>query len=69
MDAPKRIAVLTYVGLQNGPSQAEAVANFLRQTGVDEVVPGTLQDPALAKRVEEGHFDMVVTLGGDSHCH
>ena len=65
MDAPKRIAVLTYVGLQNGPSQAEAVANFLRQTGVDEVVPGTLQDPSLGKRVEEGHFDMVVALGGD----
>ncbi|MBN1372986.1 MAG: NAD(+)/NADH kinase [Anaerolineaceae bacterium] len=65
MDAPKRIAVLTYVGLQNGPSQAEAVANFLRQTGVDEVVPGTLQDSTLAQRVEEGDFDMVVTLGGD----
>lgn len=62
---PKRIAVAAHVNVEGGTEEAAEIAGFLMERGVEHAVWGTLQDPALIKRVEEGEFDMMLALGGD----
>lgn len=62
---PKRIAVTAHESVPGGVEEAEAIANFLSQHGVEKTVWGRLQDPGLTERLEQGNFDMLLTLGGD----
>ncbi len=62
---PKRIAITAHVNVPEGLEKSEEIANFLRERGVEHVDWGTLQDPALIKRIESGEFDLLIALGGD----
>jgi NAD+ kinase len=61
----QRIVVLTYPGVNGGPEEAEKMAAFLRQGGVTETAWGSFLDRPLVAQVEAGHFDLLVSVGGD----
>lgn len=62
---PKRIAVAAHESVPGGVEEAEAVAKFLTERGVEKTAWGRLQDPLLVARLEQHEFDMLLTLGGD----
>ncbi len=62
---PKRIAVAAHASVQGGIEEAQAIARYLRQQGVEETAWGMLQDQDLVARLEAGEFDMLLALGGD----
>lgn len=62
---PKRIAVVTNVGVNGGTVKAETIAKFLSEHGVEKVTWGVFQDESLVKHIEGGEFDLLVALGGD----
>jgi NAD+ kinase len=60
----KRIAVLAHPKLADGGVEAERVARFLSEQGV-QVAYGYLFDEILHRQVQAGMFDMLIALGGD----
>ncbi len=62
---PKRIAVATHAGFENGLGKAQDIARFLEEHGAKETIWGSFQDPALIERIETGAFDLLIALGGD----
>ena len=62
---PRRVAIMAYLGSEEGRPQAQAIADFLRQAGLAECAWGEFHDPELEKRVSSGEFDLLVALGGD----
>lgn len=60
----KRIAVLAPGANPGAARAAGEVAAFLREQGL-EAEDGHLGDEALGKKVGEGNFDLVISLGGD----
>jgi NAD+ kinase len=62
---PKRIAVAAHQSVPGGLEEAEAIARFLKENGVEETAWSSLQDPDLGPRLKQGAFDMLLSLGGD----
>jgi NAD+ kinase len=63
-NSEKRIAVLAHPLVENSFKQAAEVSQFLNGRGTPSV-HGYLSDDDLRRRVEQGDFSLVVTLGGD----
>lgn len=61
---PKRIVVTAYPKMPEAFTEAEAMSAFLQQKGMEAPV-GSLYDEGLRKRVKQGEFDMLITVGGD----
>lgn len=61
---PKHPVVTAYPKMPEAFAQAEAMAAFLREMGVDAPC-GSLYDEELRKRVKKGEFDMLIVVGGD----
>ena len=61
---PKRIVVTAYPKMPEAFAEADAVAAYLKEKGMD-APRGSLFDVDLRKRVKNNEFDMLVTLGGD----
>lgn len=61
---PKRIVVTAYPKMPEAFTEAEAMSAFLKQKGMEAPV-GSLYDEGLRKRVKQGEFDMLITVGGD----
>lgn len=62
---PKKIAIAAYLTMPEGMTQAEMIAAFLHDQGVETVAWGTFQETALIQRIEAGEFDLLIALGGD----
>lgn len=61
---PRRIAVASYHRLPDTALEAEKVSAWLRERGLQSA-HGALDDPGLRGRVQEGEFDLFITIGGD----
>jgi len=64
MFIPKRPVITAYPKMANAFTEAEAIAAYLREKGL-EVPTGSLYDEDLRNRVKKGEFDMLITVGGD----
>lgn len=60
----ERIAVLAHPLIEYSLEQAEQVAHFLNERGV-EAEPGYLNDQSFRERIDDREFSLVITLGGD----
>ncbi len=61
---PHRIAVASYHKLPDTALEAEKVCAWLQEHGL-EATYGALDDPGLRGRVQDGEFDLFITIGGD----
>jgi NAD+ kinase len=61
---PKHPVVTAYPKMPEAFSEAEAMAVFLKQMGVD-APHGSIYDEDLRKRVRAGEFDLLIIAGGD----
>ncbi len=61
---PQRPIVTSYPKLPEAFRQAQAIAAFLKEKGL-EAPAGSLYDEALRKRVRQGDFDLLIAVGGD----
>jgi len=59
-----RIAIVGHQKLPDIETEAEAIAAFLKEKGI-ESQHGYLYDEAIYRRVKLGEFDLLVALGGD----
>ncbi len=57
--------MVAHANVPEGREKGKAIADFLKERGVEKVASGLLQDAALIKRIEAGEFDLLVALGGD----
>ncbi len=61
---PKHPVVTAYPKMPEAFAEAEAMAAFLKEKGMDAPC-GSLYDEELRKRVKKGEFDMLIAVGGD----
>lgn len=61
---PQRIVVTSYPKIPAAFLEAEAVAGYLKEKGLDAPY-GSLNDEILRKRVKQGEFDLLIAVGGD----
>ncbi len=61
---PQRPIVTSYPKLPEASRQAQAIAAFLKEKGL-ETPAGSLYDESLRKRVRQGEFDLLIAVGGD----
>lgn len=61
---PKRPVVAAYPRMPEAFSEAEAMAAYLKEKGID-APHGSLYDENLRKRVRAGEFDLLIMAGGD----
>jgi len=61
---PKRPVITAYPKMPEAFAEAEAMSLFLKEKGVDAPF-GSLYDGDLRKRVKNGEYDMLITVGGD----
>src|SRR5512142_29948 len=61
---PKRPVVAAYPRMPGTFPEAEAMATYLREKGL-ETASGSLYDETLRKRVRRGEFDVLIMAGGD----
>lgn len=61
---PKRPVVAAYPKMSGTFAEAEAMANYLKEKGI-EASFGSLYDETLRKRVRRGEFDLLIMAGGD----
>src|SRR6266487_701043 len=61
---PKRPVVAAYPKMPKALSEAEAMATYLKEKGI-QAPYGSLYDEALRKRVRRGEFDLLIMAGGD----
>jgi len=61
---PKRPVVTAYPKMPEAFVEAEAMAAFLKEKGI-EAPHGSLYDEDLRKRVRKGEFDVLIIAGGD----
>lgn len=62
---PKRIAVVAQPDVSDSLAEAETIARFLQEQGVESVAWGALPDPVINQRIARGEFDLLIGLGGD----
>jgi len=60
----KRIAIVGHQKLPDMEKEAQAIATFLNEKGI-ETQHGFLYDETIYKRVKLGEFDVLIALGGD----
>jgi NAD+ kinase len=65
LPVPQRIAIVAHTSVPDGMANAQAIAQFLTEHGVETVGWGTFQDEALGKRIQSGEYDLLLALGGD----
>ncbi len=61
---PKRPVITAYPKMPQAFAEAEAMSAFLKEKGV-EAPFGSLYDSDLRKRVKNGQYDLLITVGGD----
>ena len=61
---PKHPVVTAYPKMPEAFAEAEAMAAFLKEKGMD-AASGSLYDEELRRRVKKGEFDMLIAVGGD----
>jgi NAD+ kinase len=61
---PKRPVITAYPKMPEAFAEAEAMSAFLKEKGV-EAPFGSLYDSDLRKRVKNGQYDLLITVGGD----
>jgi NAD+ kinase len=61
---PKRPVVTAYPKMPQAFTEAEAMAEYLKEKGI-ETPHGSLYDENLRKRVRAGEFDLLIMAGGD----
>ncbi|HQV63241.1 MAG TPA: NAD(+)/NADH kinase [Anaerolineales bacterium] len=61
---PKRPVVTAYPKMPQAFAEAEAMAAYLKEKGIDAPCD-SLYNEALRNRVKKGEFDMLITVGGD----
>jgi len=61
---PKHPVVTAYLKNPEAFAEAEAMAVFLKEKGMDAPC-GSLYDEELRRRVKKGEFDMLIVVGGD----
>jgi len=62
---PKRIAIVVPQDVPGGLAEAEIIAQFLLDHGLEKVSWGALHDPDVHQRIMMGEFDLLIGLGGD----
>jgi len=65
LPVPKRIAILVPASVPGSLAEAEAIAQFLLDQGVESAAWGPIQDSAICQRISQGEFDLLIGLGGD----
>ncbi len=61
---PSKIVVTIHPRFPDALDEAQAIVDFLKEKGIDAPI-GTLNDEDLRKRVKEGEFDLLISVGGD----
>ncbi|MBT3320799.1 MAG: NAD(+)/NADH kinase [Anaerolineae bacterium] len=61
---PTKIAVAIHPRFPKAFDEAQAIVDYLKEKGIDAPI-GTLNDEDLRKRVKEGEFDLLISVGGD----
>jgi NAD+ kinase len=61
---PKRPVITAYPKMPGAFAEAEAMSAFFKEKGV-EAPFGSLYDSDLRKRVKNGQYDLLITVGGD----
>lgn len=61
---PKRPVITAYPKMPEAFAEAEAMAAFLKEKGMDASY-GSLYDEGLRKAVKKGEYDMLIAVGGD----
>lgn len=61
---PQHPVVTAYPKMPAAYAEAEAIANFLNERGVESPY-GSLYEEGLRKRIKSGDFDMLIAVGGD----
>ncbi len=59
-----RIAIVSHPKLPDGVEQAQAIAAFMKEKGID-CLHGFLYDEDIYRRVKSGDFNLLIALGGD----
>jgi NAD+ kinase len=65
LPTPRRIAIVAHSSVLDGMENAQTIAKFLTEHGVETVGWGTFQNEELNKRILSGEFDLLLALGGD----
>jgi NAD+ kinase len=60
----KNVVVVAHPQVREADQEAERVASFMRQHGLN-TTHGVLYDEPLRRRVKDGEFDLLVAIGGD----
>ena len=60
----KNIAILCHPDIPEGEETAREIITLLERRGMHGV-QGMLTDPSLQQDLQDGKFDLVITLGGD----
>ena len=61
---PTKIVVALHPRFPDALDEAQAIVNYLKEKGINAPI-GTLNDEDLRKRVKEGEFDLLISVGGD----
>lgn len=62
---PKKLVVAIHPKFSAALSEAEAIVDYLKTKGFDDVPMGSLNNEGLRRRVKAGEFDLLIVVGGD----
>ena len=61
---PTKIVVALHPRFPDALGEAQAIVDYLKEKGINAPI-GTLNDEDLRKRVKEGEFELLISVGGD----
>lgn len=62
---PKKLVIAVHPKFPAALDEAQAIVDYLKEQGFDDVPMGSLHDEALRRRVKAGEFDVLIAVGGD----
>jgi NAD+ kinase len=61
---PRRVVIAAHPRIPDALTEAAAISAWCKELGL-ESTQGTVDEASLRKRVKEGHFDLMIAVGGD----
>lgn len=62
---PTKFVIVVHPKFPAALDEAQAISDYLREKGLDDVPLGSLNDENLRRRVKDGEFDVLIAVGGD----
>ena len=62
---PKNLVIAVHPKFSAALNEAQAIVDYLKEQGFDDVPMGSLNDEDLRRRLKSGEFDVMIAVGGD----